>query len=85
MRQAFDWVGGGVEGLHFVLAHDEDATISINGVEAASVPKHSTGYVLVPVAADAARTLKPGRNVIAVHCRQTKGAQAIDVGMVRVR
>jgi len=85
MRQSFDWAGGGAEGLYFVLAHDEDATIFINGVEAASVPKYSTGYVMVPVASDAARALKPGRNVIAVHCRQKEGAQAIDVGMVRVR
>jgi hypothetical protein len=85
MRQAFDWAGGPVDGLYFVLTHDEDATIFINGVEAAAVPKYSTGYVMVPVSAGAARTLKPGRNVIAVHCRQTQGAQAIDVGMVRVQ
>jgi len=49
------------------------------------VPKHSTGYVMVPVAADAARALKQGRNLIAVHCRQKEGAQAIDVGIVRMR
>ena len=85
MRQTFEWAGGGVDGLHLVLTHDEDASIFINGVEAASVPRNSTGYVMVPVAPDAARALKQGRNVIAVHCRQTKGAQAIDVGMVRVR
>jgi len=49
------------------------------------VPKHSTGYVMVPVSAEGARSLKQGRNVIAVHCRQTQGAQAIDVGIVRVQ
>jgi hypothetical protein len=53
--------------------------------EAASVPKYSTGYVMVPVAADAARALKQGQNLIAVHCRQKEGAQAIDAGMVRMR
>jgi hypothetical protein len=85
MRQAFDWAGGSAEGLYLVLTHDEDATIFINGVEAASLPKHSTGYVMVPVSADAARALKAGRNVVAVQCRQTTGAQAIDVGIVRVQ
>jgi hypothetical protein len=85
MRQAFDWAGGPVEGFYFVLTHDEDATIFINGVEAAAVPRHSTGYVMVPVSADGARALKPGRNVIAVQCRQTQGAQAIDVGIVRIQ
>jgi len=85
LRQAFEWAGGAADGLYFVLAHDEDATIFINGVEAASVPGHSTGYVMVPMSAAGSGTLKQGRNVIAVHCRQTQGAQAIDVGIVRVQ
>jgi hypothetical protein len=85
LRQSFEWAGGSADGLYFVLTHDEDATILINGVEAAGVSRNSTGYVMVPVSADAAKALKPGRNVMAVRCRQTKGAQAIDVGIVRVQ
>jgi len=85
LRQAFEWAGGGTDGLHLVLTHDEDAAVFINGVEAARVAGNSTGYVMVPVPAGAATALKPGRNVVAVHCRQTKGAQAIDVGIVLVR
>ena len=85
LRQAFEWDGGSTDGLYFVLAHDEDAALFINGVDAASVPGNSTGYVMAPVSEGAAKALKAGRNVIAVHCRQTKGAQAIDVGIVRVK
>jgi hypothetical protein len=85
LRQAFDWAGGPADGLYLVLAHDEDATIFINGAEAASMPRFSTGYVMVPVSANGAKALTPGRNVIAVRCRQTQGAQAIDVGIVRVQ
>jgi hypothetical protein len=85
LRQAFEWAGGSTNGLFFVLAHDDDAAIYINGVEAGDAPKSSTGYVMVPVSADAAAALKAGRNVIAVHCRQTQGAQAIDAGIVRVQ
>ena len=27
LRQSFDWTGGSVEGLYFVVTHDEDATV----------------------------------------------------------
>jgi len=85
MRQSFTWAGGRNEGLYVVLAHDEDVTVYLNGVEAASVPGYSTGYVMVPVNEQGARALISGSNVIAVRCQQTKGGQAIDVGMVRVQ
>jgi hypothetical protein len=85
LRQTFQWNGGPSDGLYFVLTHDEDAVIHLNGVEAASVQRHSTGYVMVPVSAAGAQALRPGRNLITVRCTQTKGAQAIDVGIVRVQ
>jgi hypothetical protein len=84
LRQAFDWNGGPADGLYFVLAHDEDATVYLNGVEAARVTGYTTGYVMVPVGVEAARALKTGSNLIAVTCHQTKGGQAIDVGLVRL-
>jgi len=39
----------------------------------------------VPVNEEGARALTSGSNVIAVRCQQTKGGQAIDVGLVRVQ
>jgi len=83
-RQRFDWAGGPTDHLYLVMAHDEDATVTINGVEAAAVAGSATGYVVVPVADAAAAALKPGANVIAVHCKQTRGAQVLDVGIARI-
>jgi hypothetical protein len=83
-RQRFDWAGGPVDHLYLVLAHDEDATVTINGVEAATVAGYATGYVVVPVADAAAAALKPGANLIAVQCKQTRGGQALDVGIMRL-
>ena len=84
LRQSFTWKAGAVDGVHLIIAHDEDAVVYINGIEAASVKGDTKGYVMVPVSAEAARALKPGENVIAVQCHQTTGGQAIDVGIVRV-
>ena len=84
LRQSFEWKGGSTDGLYLVLAHDEDAVIYLNGVEAAQVKGYTTGYVMVPVGAEAARALRAGSNLIAVTCHQTKGGQAIDVGLVRM-
>jgi len=84
LRQVFDWQAGPADGLYLVLAHDEDAVVYLNGVEAARVTGYTTGYVMVPVNQAAAAALKAGRNLVAVTCHQTKGGQAIDVGLVRV-
>jgi len=83
-RQGFDWKGGATDGLHLLIAHDDEATVWINGVEAATITGNSTGYVIVPISEASTRALKAGANVIAVRCAQQKGAQAIDVGVLRI-
>jgi hypothetical protein len=64
--------------------HDEDVEIYVNGVPAATASGYTTAYEPLPLNESAKATLKPGRNVIAVHCRQTTGGQYIDVGLVNV-
>jgi hypothetical protein len=64
------------------LHHDEDVEIFLNGVEVARLPRWTTGYIDVPLTAESARALTPGRNVLAIHCRQTGGGQYIDAGLV---
>lgn len=70
--------------LQFRLHHDEDAEIYINGVLAGTFTGYSTEYEEYPLTAERRSALKPGRNTIAVHCRQTGGSQYIDVGIVDV-
>jgi hypothetical protein len=70
--------------LQFRLHHDEDAEIYVNGILAGVFGGYSTEYDEYPLTSEGRAALKPGKNVIAVHCKQTEGGQYIDVGLVDV-
>lgn len=67
------------------MHHDEDAEVYLNGVLAAKVTGYTVEYDAVSVSKEAAATLKPGKNVIAIHCKQTGGGQYIDAGIVDLK
>jgi Glutaminase A six helical-hairpin domain len=71
--------------LELWLHHDEDASVYVNGVLAARAPGWTTGYEPVALNANGKHALKPGRNLIAVHCHQVEGGQYIDLGFVTVQ
>jgi hypothetical protein len=54
----------------------------VNGVPACRETGFLTSYDYFDINAAAAATLRPGKNFIAAHCRQTSGGQFIDVGIV---
>ncbi len=70
--------------LQFRLHHDEDAEVYINGVLAGTFGGYSTEYEEVPMTAAGRAALKSGKNMLAVHCKQTEGGQYFDVGIVEV-
>lgn len=64
------------------IHHDEDAEVYLNGVEIANLPRWTQGYTETVVSGEASHALRPGRNVMAIHCHQNSGGQYIDAGLL---
>jgi hypothetical protein len=67
------------------LHHDEDAEVYINGVLALKTSGYIVNYDAFALTPAGKAALKPGTNVIAVHCHQTVGGQYIDFGLMDVQ
>jgi hypothetical protein len=85
LRREFTLPEGQWNNLQLWMHHDEDAEIYVNGAPAATAGGYTTDYEEQPLSAEGRAALKPGKNVIAVHCHQTGGGQYIDVGLVEVQ
>lgn len=85
IRRFFNLPESDTSKLSLRVYHDEDAEIYINGVLAAKLQGFNGSYDTVSLRPAARTALKPGgQNTFAVHCRQTRGGQFIDVGLVQV-
>lgn len=83
LRRTFDMLK--LDGRPFLyLHHDEDAQIYLNGILVAEPTGYDTAYNVAWIRDEALATLKPTGNVLAIHCRQTRGGQYIDAGIVAV-
>ncbi len=85
LRRSFDLEAADLNEPFLLIHHDEDAQVYVNGQLVAELKEYTTDYVLVHAGKKLAAALKPGKNVLAVHCRQTRGGQYIDVGISDVK
>ena len=66
----------------FMVYHDEDVEIYVNGIPAASDGGYNSEYDALDISPAAKALLKPGATVvIAAHVHQTTGGQGIDIGL----
>jgi hypothetical protein len=85
LRRTFTLEGTSLGNLQLSVHHDEDVEVYLNGVLAASATGFTTQYEPLPLNAEARAALKPGENLIAIHCHQTSGGQYVDAGLVQVK
>lgn len=82
LRREFSISSAPKGNLMLRIFHDEDATVFLNGVEIAKLTGHTSNYATVELDGKAATALKQGRNVLAIHVKQTTGGQFIDAGLL---
>ncbi|MBN2450929.1 MAG: beta-galactosidase, partial [Lentisphaeria bacterium] len=83
LRRTFPFDGKPLQRPQLCVHHDEDAEISINGVSVLKTTGYTVDYEFFPLTQP--NLLRQGTNTIAIHCRQTRGGQYIDAGIVDLR
>jgi hypothetical protein len=66
------------------IHHDEDVVVYLNGEEISRERGYVSSYQLVPLGSKALEAFRVGENTLSVHCRQTRGGQYIDVGLMLI-
>jgi hypothetical protein len=84
LRRSFDLGDVPIAAPQLSIHHDEDAEVFVNGSRVARLQGYTTGYGVVPLDRAGASAFRPGRNVLAIHCRQTGGGQYIDAGILEL-
>jgi len=68
----------------FLVQHDEDFEVYVNGVLAAQAKGYRPDYGEFSLAPEARAALRPGKNLLAVHGHNKDSAQFIDVGLGQI-
>ncbi len=85
LRREVNLPEGSYDHVSAWLHHDEDTEVYINGVLALKASGYIQNYDLFPLTSAGEAALKPGKNLIAIHCHQTFGGQYIDAGLVQIQ
>ena len=85
LRREVELTGGQLDEMLGWLDHDDDAEIYLNGVLALKTVGATSAYEDFSFNRRGRAALHAGKNVIAVHCRNTGGEQYIDFGLVKAK
>jgi len=84
IRRTFDLPSRALTNPHLRVFHDDDAEVYLNGERIATLPGSVSGYSYVLLDAPARGRFQSGANTLAIHVKQVRGGQFIDVGIVEV-
>ena len=85
LRREVELTGNKWDELLGWLHHDDDAEVYINGVLALKTVGATGNYEDFSLNRRGRAAIKSGKNVIAIHCRNTGGEQYIDFGLVKAK
>ena len=83
VRRDFTVTAEQAKQVQLTISHDDDADVFINGVFALHLPG-AQRYETYELSKAAQAALKPGKNLLAIHCTDTGGDSYIDAGFVLV-
>ena len=83
LRRSFEWPSGNAGTLMFAINHSGNVEIYINGVLAGKASGFADHDEEVDITPEGVAALKPGKNVLTVHCHQDAGDKYryVDVGI----
>ena len=81
LRREIDLPGDLPADLLLRIHYDEDAEVWVNGVRVLRAVGYTTDYEVFALGNEARAAFRPGKNLVAIHCRQAGGGQYIDLGL----
>ncbi len=84
MRREVSFTADQLKNVQAWLHHDEEAEVYINGVLAVKTSGYTSSYENFELTPAGKAALKPGKNIVAIHCHQTGGGQYVDMGFVKI-
>jgi hypothetical protein len=82
LRQGFDSESDDIQAASLVIFHDEDTEVYVNGQILWKQSGFTTAYNAFSVTDALRKSLRKGRNILAVHTHQTTGGQFIDLALL---
>jgi len=84
-RRTFEMKDSIPEHLQLLISHDDAVEVFINGTKVYEAVDPILDYGLIDIPKESLNAVKPGSNLLAVHCKNARGGAFIDVGLVNSR